>query len=86
MIKEIIYDLDPFIIDISQGVEDDSCTNDFPLESKTEEEENQEFMSQLTLSKFRKDLTEIANEQFQEEYGIEKNSLGIHCKLFMQKQ
>ena len=40
----------------------------------------------FTLSRFRKDLIVMAMNEFPEEYGIGKMSLGSKCKLFLQHQ
>ena len=79
--KGLTYDLSPFIIG---GDKDDISTDSGPLEDN--EVGDEEFIVSFTLSKFRKDLMVLAMENFKEEYGLAKKTLGRKCKLFIQKQ
>ena len=78
-IKELTYELRPFIIG---GDNDDGSTGSERLLGDVMDED---FVSVFTLSRFRKDLMEMAVSKFPEEYSLEKKGIGPKSKLFVQK-
>ena len=79
--KDIVYDLEPFILGRCDDINSDSVDS---IENSSSGDES--FLTSFTLSKFRNHLMELALEKFPEEYDIKTKSLGTKCKLFFQKQ
>jgi len=82
-IKEFVYDLTPFISG-KYSTNDDLSFG--PSLDEEGEAVGEDFIADFTLSHFRKDLMGIARDDFAEEYGVAKKSLGRKCKLYVQKQ
>ena len=82
IVSELSYDLSPYII----GGKDVSDSDDSLDSMVTNTISDEEFISKFTLSKFRKDLMMMAVQSFPEEYGLDKKSIGLKCKLFIKKQ
>ena len=78
-IKELTYELRPFIIG---GDNDDGSAGSDGLLGTVMDED---FVSIFTLSRFRKDMMELAVNKFPEEYSLEKKAVGPKSKLFIQK-
>lgn len=82
MNKEVVYELSTFI-----GDNNDDTSNSSTLSSGSNDDAvDEEFVDLFTLSYFGKDLMVLVGDQFPEEYGTEKKSLDLKCKLFVQEQ
>lgn len=87
--KDIQYELERFILHSSN--EEAPNSNNSSAEASNEinehkRENDESFKSCFTLSKFRKDLMQLAVQKFPEEYAPKSKSHGPKCKLYIQKQ
>ena len=85
-IKELRYNLSPYIIGGSNDNASDDSHPSLSGEPDETDDQDQDFIDTFTLSLFCKDLMVMVIDKFPEEYTLQKKALGPKCKLFMHKQ